>query len=105
MVEPTAALDRIVQEGMKPQFKALTDIVRLLLGKTADEAAVRDAVFSVVGQCVFYRHGKAIIERLSPGGTFGPADVERIAEHITRFSIAAIHALAAGRRDAAAHQP
>jgi AcrR family transcriptional regulator len=104
MVEPTAALDRIVQEGMKPQYKALTDIVRQLLGKAADDAAVRDVVFSVVGQCVFYRHGRAIIERLSPSGAFGPADVERIADHITRFSIAAINAQA-GRRDGAARQP
>jgi AcrR family transcriptional regulator len=105
MIEPTGALDRIVQEGMKPQYKALTDIVRLLLGKTADDITVRDAVFSVVGQCVFYRHGRAIIERLAPPCASGPRDVERIAEHITRFSLAAIAALATGRRESALHQP
>jgi hypothetical protein len=90
---------------MKPQFKSITDIVQNLLGKAAEETTVRDAAFSVVGQCVFYRHGRAILERLSPGCTSGPGDVDRIAEHITRFSIAAIHALAVGRRDPATRQP
>jgi AcrR family transcriptional regulator len=105
MVEPTGALDRLVQESMKPTYKVLTDIVRQLLGKAADDNIVRDVVFSVVGQCVFYRHGKAIIERLAPPMPAGPRDVERIADHITRFSLAAIAAHANARRDASAHQP
>jgi AcrR family transcriptional regulator len=96
MVEPTSALDRIVEEGMKPQYQALTDIVRQLLGKSAEETTVRDVVFSVVGQCVFYRHGRAIIERLSPTPP-GARDIERIADHIARFSLAAIGAIAGGR--------
>jgi AcrR family transcriptional regulator len=97
MVEPTAALDRIVSESIGPQSKELEQIVRSLLGK-ADESAVQYIMLSIVGQCVFYRHCEPVIIRLMPGWTAGPAEIERLADHVTRFSLAAIQALAHPRR-------
>jgi len=56
------------------------------------------ATLSVIAQCVFYRHSAAIISRLYPD--FDPArEVEHIADHITRFSIAGLASLRARRRD------
>jgi len=93
MVEPTAALDRIVDESIRPQSLRLGGIIRELLGDQADERLVQNVIFSVVGQCMFYRNCQAVIVRLDSGWTIGPDEIEAISEHISRFSLAAIGAL------------
>ncbi len=90
MIQPTAALDDLVQESIRPQCALLSDIVRELLGPGADAARVRLGVMSIVGQCVFHLHNRAVITRLFPQQGYRPADVARLAEHITSFSLAAL---------------
>jgi hypothetical protein len=58
---------------------------------------VRDAAFSIVGQCLFYHHCAPVIVRLYPGLTFGAGDVPALTRHITEFSLAGLEALAAGK--------
>jgi AcrR family transcriptional regulator len=100
MIDPTDALDRLAREKMRANHDQLAAIVRALLGPRATAERVRLCVLSIVGQCVFYRHSAPVIARLYPD--LVPADeVERIADHVTRFSLAAIHGLrpaAAGQR-------
>jgi TetR/AcrR family transcriptional regulator, regulator of cefoperazone and chloramphenicol sensitivity len=56
---------------------------------------------SVIAQCVFYRNSAAIVSRLYPD--LDPArEIDRLAEHVTRFSLGGIASLRerrkAGRR-------
>ena len=100
MVEPSAALDEIVREDLTPMAAALISIVHDLLGTRATKEDVRRCAMSVVGQVVFYNHCRPAIRRLFPDSKFEEADIERIAGHITRFSLSAIKELSRGRKSA-----
>jgi AcrR family transcriptional regulator len=94
MVEPTDALDELVESAYRPMTEKLRQIVRELGGGRLSKAEVRLCARSIMGQCLYYRHARPVIARLDPEETFEAADVERFAAHITRFSLAAIKAMA-----------
>ncbi len=92
MIEPTPALDRLVQGVIRPQFELLQQVVRdLLPGASAEQ--VRWGAFSVVGQCVFWHHSRAVVERLFPEQAFGPQEIGRLAEHIASVCISGLRGL------------
>lgn len=91
MIEPTAALDSLVEERMRPMAGQLWQIVAALLDCAPDDERVRLCAFSVVSQCVFYHHCRPVICRLFPKQqSLDKAEIERLAEHITVFSLAAM---------------
>src|SRR5215468_9303936 len=94
LVEPTPALDRLVRRRMRANHGQLADIIRELIGPAASAETVRFCTISVIAQCVFYRNSAAIITRLYPQ-VVPTKDLPRIADHVTRFSLAAIRTLAA----------
>lgn len=93
MVEPTEALQALVHEGIYPEFEHLRMIVQDLLGPQASPEQVLQCVWSITGQCLFYFHARHIIAMLRPEGAYTAADKEQIADHITRFSLAAIECI------------
>ena len=93
LIDPTPALDRFVRRRMRANHDQLADIIRELLGPDASAEAVRLCTLSVISQCVFYRHSAAVVTRLYPE-IVPSKEVERIADHVTEFSLAAIRGLA-----------
>jgi TetR/AcrR family transcriptional regulator, regulator of cefoperazone and chloramphenicol sensitivity len=89
MVEPTAALDHLVEERIRPQALQLHSIVRELLGPGANAEQIRLCGLSVVSQCLFYHHCRPVISRLFPTRDFSE-DIDSIADHIADFSLAAL---------------
>jgi AcrR family transcriptional regulator len=101
MAEPTAAMDVLVDEQIKPHFAYVRQVVLELLGpKTAEETA-RLCAQSVVGQCLFYHFGQPVTRRLFPQRVFGMKDAPRIAEHITRLTLAGIREIAKAQKGGA----
>jgi TetR/AcrR family transcriptional regulator, regulator of cefoperazone and chloramphenicol sensitivity len=96
MVEPTPALDVVVDEQIRPMSKHVREIVRAIIGPNATEEAVRDGEFSVVSQCVFYHHCREVVSRLYPRHKLTGPEIDKLAEHITAFSLAGLKAQ--GRR-------
>ncbi len=94
MVDPTAALDAVVREGISQQAATISQIVRELLGGKASEELVRRCGMSVVSQVLFYHNCRPVIGRMYPDLKFGSKQIEQIAEHITQFSLAGINAMA-----------
>ena len=90
MIEPTAALDSIVHTVMGRQAQAIMNIVHDLLGHSATEERCRLCGMSVVSQVLFYHNCRPVISRMVPTMKFGPKEIERLAAHITRFSLAAL---------------
>lgn len=93
MVLPTAACREFVQESVQPMHHILFGILRELLPGRPDQELWPHAM-SIVGQCLHYRFGKAVVVELlgtSPLDVFG---IEEIAQHITQFSLAGITASA-----------
>ena len=95
MIEPTRTLDELVENGIRPRYAMLQEIVRELLGPaSADADLVKYCAASVMGQCLLYRHCKPVVERLEPTHPYDQEGTLRRASHIARFSIAAMRRLA-----------
>jgi AcrR family transcriptional regulator len=98
MVEPTRALDSLLEEVARPLHRELAGIVRLLLGASATDEDVRFCGLSIMGQCVYYHHARTVLARIYPEQKYGAKDVARLVQHISEFSLAALRELAQRRQ-------
>jgi AcrR family transcriptional regulator len=90
MADPTNAWDTIITTVISPQCSLLREIILLILGTNATPLLVERCVLSIFGQCLMFRHSRAVIDRLYPEVI---ADGEAIADsaaHIAHFSLAAV---------------
>ena len=85
---PTPAIARVVDEGMRPVYERMRKAVSELLGLPADHETTRLCVNSIVGQIVFYTISKPVLSRLQPELKLTPEQLERVAKHIAEFSLA-----------------
>ena len=90
MINPSRALDTLVEERIRPMADQLRGIVLEIMGPNASLEEARLCGFSIVSQCLFYIHCRSVVLRLYPEQKFETGDIERLAEHITRFSLAAL---------------
>lgn len=90
LAEPTEALDGLIDEVYRPLILQLNAIVRDLSGGDATEETIRLFTRSILGQCLYYHHARPVIARMTPNEQFEPDDIERLARHITQFSLAGI---------------
>jgi AcrR family transcriptional regulator len=97
MIDPTAALGQLAKEKFRPLADELHTIVSQLLGCRRKDERVRLAGCSVVSQCVFYHHCRPVVNYLFPEQKFDARGIEQLTAHITRFSLAALKALACDR--------
>jgi AcrR family transcriptional regulator len=100
MIEPTQALDSLIEERIRPLSKVLWKIISEILHCPVTDERVLSCAFSVVSQCVFYNHCRPAVGKLFP--TLLPEDpaaVARLADHITRFSLAAMKVYAAKKHN------
>jgi AcrR family transcriptional regulator len=98
MIEPTRALDVMVDESVRPLQKELEGLVREFLGAEADDENVRLSTLSIASQCVFYHHCRAILHRLFPEQEYGSRDIDRLVDHVTRFSVTALKGMPRERK-------
>jgi len=107
MVEPTGALDELVEKAIRPQFLQLSGIIRELVGDL-DETDMRMASISVVCQCLFYHQARSVITRLFPALLMDVSELEALTGHIAAFTIAGLAAVypprARGRARAGVHR-
>lgn len=97
MANPTGLLAKPMQESVEPIFKGLTLLVSELLGKEPQEPEVRLCAMSIRAQCF----GPLLHARRRKSAQDLPTtcieslldDVEELADHVTRFSLAGIRAL------------
>jgi len=98
IADPSSALDRIVETTMRPRFKLLQNIVPQILGPGWSDKDISRCIHSIIGQCLVYRHSRSLIERLCPEIIATPEDIEHTADHIVRFSLAALRKLSDERK-------
>jgi hypothetical protein len=87
--QPTAACSAWVQEATRPTAHVLTAILQELC---PDTPPVRQHLiaFSIVGQCFFHKVARPIVVELVGAEEQAGYDTAVLAEHITRFSLAAL---------------
>ena len=97
MIEPTRALGRLVEQVIRPMYGRLCTIIKTLGGPRLSLAQVERSAKSVVGQCLFYKHCGAVLERLE-GRLPDEKDLDALADHIVAFSLGGIPGLSAARK-------
>jgi TetR/AcrR family transcriptional regulator, regulator of cefoperazone and chloramphenicol sensitivity len=93
MVEPTGALDMMVDEGIRSLFGQLVDIVRLLMGTTAADETVLACARSIISQCLFFLFSRSVINRMSSEQRFDPTDIDALSGQILSFSLHALRGM------------
>jgi AcrR family transcriptional regulator len=94
IAEPTRALDEIIATAIVPTCALLEEIIRLNLGQNASIDTVHRCITSIMGQCLMFKHSRSIIDRLYPHLISDQSAIQNTAEHITQFSLFALHRLA-----------
>jgi AcrR family transcriptional regulator len=92
-IEPTSALDVIIDEEFRSFFNRLNAIVRRLLEKENDDEQVILCSMSVLGQCLYFKHSRPVISRLLRKDHYTVEEINEIADHIACFSLEAIAGL------------
>ena len=90
MIEPTRALDALVNQQIRPNSELVRALVRELIGREIDEQELWRCTFSVAAQWLFYFHCGQVIKRLNPNQRFDAPEIDRLADHITKFTVAAL---------------
>jgi AcrR family transcriptional regulator len=97
IADPTDALNQVIQSSVRPLYSYMVGILYELLGEAKpaegeESEEIFLSIMGIVGQCLHHFTGKRVVAAIRPK-SFDPADIERIADHIARFSLAGIREL------------
>ncbi|OYT72286.1 MAG: hypothetical protein CFK52_05555 [Chloracidobacterium sp. CP2_5A] len=92
MLHPTGALDIVVREFIEPRFEILKALIRLARPDLKQDADVTLHAFSIVGQCLHMHFCRPITLQLARESALTPRFINRVARHITAFSLRALEA-------------
>jgi AcrR family transcriptional regulator len=90
MMRPTPALDVLVNEMTEPIFREVRKLLAAVAGTRLPGITLNLLASSLIGQCLFYVRSRPMIERIAPELSRGPNRIDRIADHIATFSLAAL---------------
>jgi AcrR family transcriptional regulator len=97
MSDPTPALDLVFEQAIQPRIDYLEALLAELLDCPRDDERVANCMASIWGQWLIQIPDEGR-DRLWPR-TRTPADIERVVDHITEFSLGGVRAIAAKRGD------
>lgn len=90
--QPTAALDAVTEELLRPRADLTRQIVREIVGPAVPEKQVLSATFSIGAQVIFYLYHAELIRRLHPD-LASKYSVDDVADHIVDFSMPGLRAM------------
>jgi AcrR family transcriptional regulator len=95
--QPTTAMARVVDEGMRPIYDRMRRAVGEVIGLPPDHETVRLSVNSIVGQILFYTVSRPVLAHLQPELKLTANQLDRIADHIADFSLAYLKKVGHGK--------
>ncbi len=91
LLNPTPICRPMMREHFRTGFGQLDEILRELLPAELPEYRRHQIAFSIVAQCVYYRTARNVVGMIiSPSERKAYYGTEQLAEHIVRFSLAAL---------------
>jgi TetR/AcrR family transcriptional regulator, regulator of cefoperazone and chloramphenicol sensitivity len=95
VANPTAAVAELVQQFIRPHFELLQSIIDEFVPAATPAITRHQIAFSVVGQCLHYKVARPFIALLVGPNEVATYTPKQLADHIYRFSLAAIQGLPA----------
>jgi TetR/AcrR family transcriptional regulator, regulator of cefoperazone and chloramphenicol sensitivity len=93
MSEPTGALTTLLDREIRPRMTALQKILNEVEGELPPRVAAKCAA-SIMGQMLHYQFARPALKLISPIYANLEEHVEELADHIARFSLAGVAAIA-----------
>ncbi|MGA2439928.1 MAG: CerR family C-terminal domain-containing protein [Tepidisphaeraceae bacterium] len=93
MSEPTGVFQSFVEDHIRPREAILQAIIREIVGELPPRVIAKCSV-SVVGQMMHYHFARPVLKGLSPIYADLDQHVEELADHVTRFSLGGLRAIA-----------
>ncbi|HEY4310402.1 MAG TPA: CerR family C-terminal domain-containing protein [Pirellulales bacterium] len=90
LANPTGACVAVVDDYIRPMAEELERILVDLLPDGTPRPQAYLTGFSIVGQCLFYYVHRPIAEQLIGVDEYRQLSIDRLADHIARFSLAAL---------------
>jgi TetR/AcrR family transcriptional regulator, regulator of cefoperazone and chloramphenicol sensitivity len=94
-IQPTSGFDVILEETLKPFYAFLSATVRDLFPVQPPEQTINLCCLSIAGQIFHLYMGRHVMQRLLERDRLSKEEIEMVVDHITRFSLGAIQAIAA----------
>lgn len=92
LAQPTEACTELVRDYIRPHFAVLQSIINELVPPQTSEIERHRIGFSIVGQCIHYRVAQPIVRLLVSPQEYEQYDPATLADHITRWTLAALGA-------------
>ncbi|MGM0427181.1 MAG: CerR family C-terminal domain-containing protein [Thermodesulfobacteriota bacterium] len=92
MAQPTAALEMLAEQIMRPFFRELTDMLRPLAPEGLDERELMLGAMGIFAMVLYFSFGRVAVTRLL-GCEYDDALRKRLSEHIAGFSISGLEGL------------
>ena len=93
MAAPTRMLHNLINDGFRPKVMQLDSILRDLADGRLSDEEIGCASASIIAQCVFYRQNRPVVLRLYPGLLSDGDPIDKLADHITAFSLGGLERL------------
>lgn len=93
IAQPTPALREVIRKIILPNHTRLRGILSAHLGLPAESEPVRLSAQSIIAQCVHWAHCQPVLAHIWPELRMDEEQVERIAAHVAKFSIAGLKAM------------
>ncbi len=90
LAQPTPALRRLVNKAGQPVFHRMLQLIGGMIGLPAEDESTRLCAISLLGQIMVYALAGPLVTAIWPEFEPTPEQVERIADHITDFSLSYI---------------
>ena len=90
MMHPTPALDRLIEVSVRRVYAGLTQIIKDLAADDIPDKKAQMLATSVSAQCHFHHLALPMIKRLHPDQNYSPKALDELADHIHKFTLAAI---------------
>lgn len=97
LAKPTPAMNVIVNEAIRPLYLRMCKLIALIVALPPGHEKTRLCAHSIIGQILFYAFAAPVISRLGPEVKMTRSQVDRIANHITEFSLAYLRNLKPSR--------
>jgi TetR/AcrR family transcriptional regulator, regulator of cefoperazone and chloramphenicol sensitivity len=88
LAQPTPVMSRMINKVSRPIYERFLELVGKIIGLPTDHEKTRMCVHSIMGQIFLYVLAAPVLVRLWPELDMTPVQLERIADHISDFSLA-----------------
>lgn len=102
MADPGKAAGTVVDQFIRPLAMHLKGILRELLPDLPEPQLLMTG-FSVIGQCLFYRQNRPVMELVFGKEAVGGLSVDMVADHVVRFTLAAVERMKTATDDTDQH--